>query len=99
VKKQLNPAVVAVVLVIAAVVVVALGYRVLAGPKYQAETKGSEDIQKKYQETGVFYQPPPQTGVSTTPGANQPPGGVPGGGTGGFYQPPPQTGVTPGAPR
>ena len=57
-KKEVSPALMAVILAVLAVVVIVVGYKVLGPKAYVAETAGGEDQQKKFQQTGEFYKPP-----------------------------------------
>jgi len=101
-KKEVDPKVLWLSLGVVLIAVIFIGYRMLGGPGYKANTSGGEEIQKKYKETGTFYQPPPGivsgSGPSAPSGAmGMPPGmasggtagGVPGGPGGGYNLTPP----------
>jgi len=77
VKKELNPVVVWVILGVAALVVIVIGYRVLAPKPFVPDRTGSEQAMQKVKTTGKFYSPPAGApfaggGGATTPGGATP---------------------------
>ena len=73
-KKEVDPRVLWVALGIVLIGVIFIGYRMLGSPGYKAAATGGEDIQKKFKETGTFYQPPP--GIVPNSNSTGPPGGM-----------------------
>lgn len=81
-KKEISPAMMGVILVVVLAVVIAVGYRVIAGPGYNKQTDGSDKAIENVKKGGTFYQPPADAPVPKAPG----------GGGGGMYNlnPPPK---------
>jgi hypothetical protein len=84
-KKEINPAIFWVALVVVIAIVAYAGWR-YTGSSYKVETKGSEESMQRVQEGQPLYQPPANAPVP------RPPQGGAGGGGGGMYnlQPPPR---------
>ncbi len=103
-KKEVDPKVLWLALGVVLIAVIFIGYRMLGSSGYKGTKAGGEEVQKKFKETGTFYQPPPGIvsggGPSAPSGAmGMPPGmtspgggtagGVPGGPGGGYNFTPP----------
>ena len=73
-KNQLSPAMVAVILGVVLVVVVVIGYKMLASGGFKADKTGSEQSVKKAQEQGYFYKPPAGAPIPGMGGAGNPTG-------------------------
>jgi len=86
VKKEVNPAVMWVVLIAVVLVVVVMGFRMLV-PSSKTEVKGSETDMARVKQGEPLYQPPANAPVPRAGGATT--GGAPGGNAGGYNLTPP----------
>jgi len=90
VKKEVNPAVVGVILAVVAVAVLFMGYRALAVPDKKDTTGSEKDIQR-VKNGEPMYTPPAGVvpGYSGGGAAGSPPSGAPGGAAGAYNLKPP----------
>ncbi len=80
-RKDLSPTVVWGMIVVFALIVVGVGYRMFGPQKTEYQKTGSEQMMNKVKSGGTMYQPPAGAPVPGAPGYN-PSGPVPGGAPG-----------------
>jgi hypothetical protein len=63
VQNEIDPRIGYIVIGIIAVLVIGFFIWRLRGPGFNPQTTGSEAMQRQYERTGIFYQPPPGAAV------------------------------------